>query len=90
MTELRRVYDGLVGLQKRAADLARQPRTAYDPVSVEAFDLLAAKAVGGPGSFSYAINGAMNHVQRLIDRMESDLAQQEETDRRAAQEIGRT
>ncbi len=88
--QLRTVYEGLAGLQERAFDVARQPRTAHDPVSVEAFDLLSAKAVGGPGSFSHAVGAAMNHVQALIDGMESDLAQQEEVDRRGARDVGRT
>lgn len=87
---LREVYDQLTELRSLAVNVARGPRTATDSVSVEAFDLLAHMAVGGPGSLAAAINGAQKHVEELIVQMEADIAAQEQIDADAAREIART
>lgn len=88
--QLRRVYVQLAELQQRAFVLARQPRTAHDVVSAEAFDLLSAKAAGGPGSFAHAVEGAMNHVDALINQMQADIGRHQGVDDGTARDIARS
>lgn len=70
-----------------AANLARTAPTARDPVSLEAFALLAQKADGGPGSFTAAMDAGRTHVDQLIVRMRADIARQRELDAAAAADL---
>ena len=88
--ELRKVYDRLESLRAEAHGLARPDRTARDVVSAEAFDLLASKADGGPGSFVAAVTAGMTQVEQLINQMQGDIAQQRRLDEEAGRRAGRT
>lgn len=90
VTELQKVYDKLDALRTQAHGLARPDRTARDMVSSEAFDLLASKAAGGPGSFVAAVTGGMKHVEQLINQMQADIAAQLRVDEEARRRIAQT
>lgn len=90
ITKLEGVRAELLTVLSDAAEFGRltaNSEPGRDAVSTEAFQLLGTKAYGGPGSLGDAVEGAIAHVNGLIDQMNADITAQEELDRDGARAL---